>query len=80
MPKPYTPISCSLHDELEARATRRTTAAIEFTGNDGPLHLVRTIIVDVFSRAGVEYLKTFEGTVIRLDALVSVDGQQYSRC
>lgn len=73
----YTPIACSLHDELQLRAMRRRTSAIEWRDAAGDTRLVHAIIADVFARDGVEYLKTADGAEIRLDHLVRVDEVEF---
>lgn len=71
----YEPIDCSLHDELEARATRGTRCAIRFRGEtDGDTRQVTDRIVDVFARDGEEFIRLSSGEEIRLDRLVAVDG------
>jgi transcriptional antiterminator Rof (Rho-off) len=65
----YTPPSCSVHDELEAHAVRREVVRIEFQDPDGAERAVVGTIADIWSEAGAEYLRTDDGTTIRLDRL-----------
>jgi Rho-binding antiterminator len=69
----YQSISCSYYDQLEAYATQRTRCSIVFTLNDAE-QTTNGTIVDLFARDGAEYLKLDNGTVIRLDHIVSVNG------
>lgn len=72
---PYESIDCSLHDELEARATRRTLCAIRFRGeDDDAAREVTDRIVDVFACDGEEFIRLSSGEEIRLDRLEAVDG------
>lgn len=69
----YQNISCSYYDQLEAFATRKTECVIVY--NDGSEKNETGVIVDLFAHDGAEYLKLNNGTVIRLDHLVSINGQ-----
>lgn len=73
----YSPIDCGLHDELQLRALRRRACDIESLGDDGAIRRHHGTLVDVFARDGAEYLKLADGTEIRLDHLVRVDGVDF---
>lgn len=73
-PPPYRPIACGLHDELLLRALRRTPVPIAFLGPRGGVRKRRGVPVDVRTRDAAEYLLLADGTEIRLDRLVQVDG------
>jgi Rho-binding antiterminator len=70
----YQPINCEFHDVIEACATLRKPVTILAENTDGSHRAIRAIISDVFAREDVEYLKTECGEMIRLDALLAVDG------
>ena len=70
---PYTPISCDFHDILEATATRRTVARIEYV-DEGGLRVRNTRIVDLATRTDGEYMLLESGESVRFDQIVSVDG------
>ena len=70
----YTPLSCSLHDELEALAVRRERVRIRFRDSEGTEREVHGSIVDVWSEGGAEHLRCDDGTTIRLDRLVEIIG------
>lgn len=72
-PRTYQSIGCSYYDQLEAYATRRTRCTIVLKKNDRE-QTAEGVIVDLFARDGAEYLKLDNGTVVRLDHLVSVNG------
>ena len=69
----YLPISCDLHDVLEAAATTREWVQVTFLDEDGSHQQRNTRIVDVFSRDAAEYLSMATGEVVRLDRLVTVN-------
>ena len=73
----YTPIDCSLHDRLESLATLGPVVRIEYVDDSGAVQSTDDRIVDVYARAGVEYLRLARGLEIRLDHLETVDGIRY---
>lgn len=73
-PVPYRPVSCDFHDVLEATATRRTRATIEFLDPGDVPTRVSARIADVVTRSDGEYVVLASGDEIRLDRVVSVDG------
>lgn len=78
--RPYTPISCALHDCLEAAATRRRIVTIEFRPAPlGDIERVEDGITDIVVRGGVEYVLLASGREIRLDDLVRVEDTDFQR-
>lgn len=76
MDRPYSPISCTAHDKLLALATLRRECALTLESEgDGPPGRIDGVIVDVYSRAGAEYLQLQDGRTFRLDRLVAIDDQ-----
>jgi Rho-binding antiterminator len=69
----YRPIDCADHDQLESLATLRQTARIAYRHEDGDLREVEGLIVDIYARDGVEYLRTASGEEVRLDRLDRVE-------
>lgn len=77
----YTPIDCSLHDELLLLALRRREVRLavrsaEAADEEAPERL-RGRVVDVLTRDGAEWLVLESGRRIRLDRLVTVDGRAF---
>lgn len=77
----YHPISCSLHDSLEAASVLRTNCTIEFEYEQGMLETTGRI-VDIIVREGAEYLLLDSDTEIRLDRIVRFNGEVFDgrRC
>ncbi|MEM1326264.1 MAG: hypothetical protein AAGI23_09940 [Bacteroidota bacterium] len=75
MTQKYTPIACSFHDILLDRATRRRVVDIAYTDVDGNIKSTTAIIKDVFTKEGEEFMLLDNELTIRLDFLVSVDGE-----
>lgn len=76
---PYRPIDCGLHDELQLRAMRGRPVDLRYLAPDGTPRARVDRLVDVFTKAGAEYVDTASGEVIRLDRLVEVDGIAFGR-
>lgn len=70
----YVPINCEFHDVLEATATRARRAAIVYVDASGEQATAHARILDLRSKDASEYMHLDDGQVIRLDAIVSVDG------
>ncbi len=73
--KPYQLIACSFHDELEALATLGTVCQIVYRDDADVVQTVDSRIVDVYSANRADFVKLQEGTIIRADHLISVDGK-----
>jgi Rho-binding antiterminator len=71
----YEPIDCGVHDRLEALAVTRVPCRVAFVTKEGEEREATGRILDVFARAGAEYLHLEDGTEIRLDRLRSVERQ-----
>ena len=72
----YIPISCSLHDELEAAATLGKPCEVVHRV-DGVETITTGRVVDLYARAGVEYLLLDNKKEIRLDHLLRFNGQKF---
>ena len=73
MQTPYTPISCSFHDQLLAHATTGKVVAIVYL-KDGLETHCDSKILDVFTKEKAEFMLLQNEELIRLDQIVSVDG------
>lgn len=72
----YQPISCQYYDELELLSMRGEPCLIIYTNPDAPDTSVESAIINVFSRQKEEFMTLADGTEIRLDRLVSVNGKK----
>lgn len=75
--KPYIPIDCSFYDELELIALRGSEAEIIYLAENNPVRK-HGIIRSLESKAGAEYMILTDGTEIRLDNLLSINGKVLS--
>jgi Rho-binding antiterminator len=73
----YVPISCDLHDHLEALATLRKRCRIVYRATTGEAIETLDTIADVYTKDKEEFAVLGSGTTIRLDMLIEVDGQSY---
>lgn len=71
----YRLVDCSFHDELEALATRRQPCKLIYRTVDGEVVEVEGQIVDVYAAHKADFLKLKDGTEIRLDRVISVNGK-----
>ena len=71
----YCLVDCSFHDQLEALATLRQLCQISYRNAVGAIVEVQDQIVDVYAANKDDFLKLKDGTEIRLDRLISVNGQ-----
>jgi Rho-binding antiterminator len=74
MDTPYTPIACALHDRLELAALRGREVTVNHSAADGP-RASRIRILDIRVRDGEEWLVTEPPVEIRLDHILSLDGE-----
>lgn len=72
----YSPINCEFHDVLEATATRRRVAQIRYVDEQGIEQARSAKIANLFAQQGAEYLELDTGERIRLDRLLTIDGQR----
>lgn len=75
MKKPYTPISCSYYDELEAFATLRQICTVNYSDLEGESTIVKSRILNLYTKNKIEYMQLENGLTIRLDQLISVNGK-----
>lgn len=69
---PYQPVSCGFYDCIVEKITFKEVVKIIFLKQKNKVE-IETVIEDVFTKKGIEYIKTKEQFIIRLDELVSVD-------
>lgn len=74
MCRPYQPINCEFHDVLEAVATERRRVPIVYATQGAASARVAARITDLGAKDGIEYMHLDDGTQVRLDDIVSVDG------
>lgn len=71
----YRLVDCGFHDQLEALATLRQPCQIRYCNAAEETVEVQDQIADVYAANKAEFLKLKDGTEIRLDRLLSVDGK-----
>lgn len=75
---PYQAVSCSFYDELEALATLHQICTIRYRAETGEATSIESKIIDLYTSNKSEFLKLQDGTEVRLDRLISVDGKSVS--
>ena len=71
----YTPVSCELHDRLEATATLKKECHLTYRNENNEPTEVRGQIVDVYSTDEAEWCKLDDDTIIRLDKIEEFETQ-----
>lgn len=71
----YNLVSCDFHDRIEAMATLRQPCKIVYRNETDERVTAEGLIVDVYAANHADYLKLEDGTEIRMDRVVSIDGQ-----
>lgn len=71
--KTYKPINCEFHDKLLDKATLKKACEITYNATEGQKTTI-DIIVDVYTKNKAEYMQLSQGLIIRLDHIISVDG------
>jgi Rho-binding antiterminator len=79
MNKEYKPIACGLYDELELRALRKQRVKLTFQNDNKENGKIECIITDLYSKDKVEFLKTSDGNIIRLDDVLELDGVIFNK-
>ena len=75
MTHPYQLVACTFHDELEALAILRQVSQVVYRDPQDNIQTVNSKIIDVYAANRADFIKLQDGTVIRLDHLVSVNGK-----
>lgn len=77
-PLPYTPINCSLYDYLEAWAVKQALCEVVYFDNTKNQEATFSkTIADLYIKDKVEYVKWADGSSLRLDQLVEVNGVRF---
>ena len=71
----YQLVDCSFHDELEALATLQQQCKIIYQADNNEVVEINNQIIDVYAVNRAEFLKLEDGSEIRLDRLISVNGK-----
>lgn len=71
----YEPVNCDFHDQLEALATLHQDCQVTYRDQSGQSVEVQTHIVDVYTKDHAEFCKIQDGTEIRLDRILAVNGR-----
>jgi Rho-binding antiterminator len=73
-------VDCDFHDELEALATLRQQCWIVYRNAVDEEVEVQDRIVDVYAANKADFLRLKDGTEIRLDRIISVNGKPIAYC
>ena len=71
--KPYKPINCYYYDYLEIYAMRKTLVEIKLKDEDNAEFTISTRISNLKAIDGEEFMYLENGSVYRLDKLISIN-------
>ena len=71
----YKPINCDFHEVLLEHATLKRKVAIVYFKNNKEESII-AVITDVYTKKGEEFLLLDNNEIIRLDFLISVNGEE----
>ncbi|WP_299463040.1 hypothetical protein [uncultured Microscilla sp.] len=74
---PYTPINCNLYDYLEAWAVKQTLCKVTYLNAQNKEAVFTKTIVDLYIKDKVEYVKWNDGSSLRLDHLIEINGVHF---
>ncbi len=74
MAEKYIPIDCNYFDRLFEVITRRQEALLVYTNLENVPVAVTTKFFNIYTKEGEEFLQLVDGTVIRLDKIISLNG------
>ena len=66
----YRPINCSFYDLLLALATQRKPVNLVYWQDKTPQNVSGSVIKDVYTKKGMEFMELSSGEVIRLDRVI----------
>lgn len=74
--KPYQSINCDFYDRLEEAATLKKECIIDFFDAKMEEHQVVNRIKNLFTRNKEEFMELENGTLIRLDQIIAINGEK----
>ena len=75
---PYHPIDCNFYDRIEAAIVLRKSVQLVYRTTEGEERGVETVLQDTLNRAGEEFVVLPGEELIRMDCIVSLDGEVLS--
>jgi len=69
----YVPIDCNYYDRILDVITKKAVAELEFINEAGAKEFFLGRFLDVYTKTEEEFLSLENGTIIRLDAIVSIN-------
>ncbi len=78
VPDDYIAIDCNFYDVLLENATLKTKVEISYKDEKQNIINVMDRIVDVYTESKNEYMRLENGTIVRLDYIISVGNYKIS--
>ena len=77
--KPYSPVSCTLYDELALAISRGKSIELNIEEESPSFITLNVVPLDIFSKNGEEFLKIEGDRLIRLDFIREINGEPYGK-
>jgi Rho-binding antiterminator len=71
----YKPINCDYYDVLTEKAVLKLYCKIQYFTDLHEFVTINAVIKDIFTKSGEEFMLLATGELIRLDRLVSINGE-----
>ena len=75
--EPYQPIDCNLYDYLEAWAVKNTDCEVLYMSEQNEEARFTKKIKDLRVKNKVEYVEWDDGSIMRLDQLIEINGVRF---
>lgn len=74
----YQPISCSFYDVIVLHIMKAKEVNVFYKSAEGELINQLTVLKDVYTSKGEEFVVLKDGEIIRLDRLMKIEGEEAS--
>lgn len=74
-PQRYTPIACGTYDLFEIAIMQQKEVELVYKIETGETQVLRTTLVNTLTQSKEEFVVLPDGQTIRMDHIVSLDGQ-----
>jgi len=69
-------VSCGFYEELELLSMQHRSCVISFEASNGARSEIRDQIADLYTKEGIEYLRTGSGLELPLTAILEINGRK----
>ncbi|MFK7807933.1 MAG: Rho-binding antiterminator [Saprospiraceae bacterium] len=73
----YKPIDCNIYDELVLLIMRKRKIKLEFLNGKDATTEAETVLTNIYTKEGEEFITLQNGKDIRLDKILKIDGEEF---